>query len=77
MSVVTRCLSLNESIGMARSRKKPEERKDYHLRVPLSADQRALIEKAVTLEGTEKAGWARGLLLTAARKRIAKGEEEK
>jgi uncharacterized protein (DUF1778 family) len=77
MSVVTRCLSLAKSIGMARARKKPEERKDYHLRVPLSADQRALIEKAVTLEGTEKAGWARATLLTAARKRIAKSDGEK
>jgi hypothetical protein len=77
MSVVTRCLSLEKSIGMARSRKNPAERKDYHLRVPLSAAQRALIEKAVTLEGTEKAGWARALLLTAARKRIAKSEGEK
>jgi uncharacterized protein (DUF1778 family) len=61
---------------MVRSRKNPEERKDYHLRVPLSADQRALIEKAVKLEGAEKAGWARALLLTAARRRIAKSEEE-
>ena len=61
---------------MARARKTPAERKDYHLRIPLSAEQRALIEKAVTLEGTEKAGWARALLLTAARRRIAKSEGE-
>lgn len=61
---------------MAQARKKPGERKDYHLRVPLSAAQRALIEKAVALEGTEKAGWARTLLLAAARRRIAKSEEE-
>jgi hypothetical protein len=63
--------------GMARSRKNPEERKDYHLRIPLSTAQRALIEKAVLLDGTEKAGWARAILLTAARRRIAKSEEEK
>jgi hypothetical protein len=61
---------------MARSRKTPEERKDYHLRIPLSADQRALIEKAGMLEDMEKAGWARAILLTAARKRIAKSEEK-
>ena len=61
---------------MARARKTPAERKDYHLRIPLSADQRALLEKAVTLEGTEKAGRARALLLTAARKRIARREGE-
>ena len=62
---------------MVRARKDPHERKDYHLRVPLSAKQRALIEKAVRLEGMEKAGWARAVLLTAARRRIAKNEEEK
>jgi hypothetical protein len=61
---------------MARARKNPAERKDYHLRIPLSAEQRALIEKAVTLEATEKASWARGILLTAARKRIARNEGE-
>jgi hypothetical protein len=77
MLVVTRGLSWDKSIGMVRARKHPEERKDYHLRIPLSAAQRGLIEKAVTLEGTEKAGWARAILLTAAKKRIAKSEGEK
>jgi hypothetical protein len=77
MLVVTHCLSLAKSSGMARSRKHPEERKDYHLRIPLSAEQRALIEKAVTLAGTEKAGWARAILLTAAKKSIAKSAGEK
>jgi hypothetical protein len=62
---------------MVRARKGPDERKDYHLRIPLSAPQRALIEKAVLLEGMEKAGWARAILLTAARRRIAKSQEEK
>ena len=62
---------------MARARKAPDERKDYHLRVPLSAKQRALIEKAVRLEGMEKAGWARAILLTAARRSIAKSAQEK
>jgi hypothetical protein len=61
---------------MARPRKNPGERKDYHLRIPLAADQRVLIEKAATLEDTEKAGWARAILLTAARRRIAKSEGE-
>jgi hypothetical protein len=57
---------------MAQARKRPGERKDYHLRVPLSAAQRALIDQAVALEGLEKAGWARALLLAAAKRRIAK-----
>jgi uncharacterized protein (DUF1778 family) len=57
---------------MARPRKNPAERKDYHLRVPLNADQRALIEDAAKLEGEDKAGWARAVLLTAAKRRIGK-----
>ena len=77
MSVVTGDLCERKRIGMTRSRKNPEERKSYHLRVPLSAAQRTLLEKAVTLEGVEKASWARAILLAAARKRIARSEGEK
>jgi hypothetical protein len=62
---------------MVRARKAPENRKDYHLRIPLTAEQRALIDKAVELDSTEKAGWARAILLTAARRRIAKSTAEK
>jgi hypothetical protein len=64
-------LLVNRS-DMARQRKNPEERKDYHLRVPLTPGQRTLIEGAARLEGEEKAGWARAILLTAAKRTIAK-----
>jgi hypothetical protein len=57
---------------MARPLKKPEERKAYHLRVPLAANQRALIEAAARLANEDKAAWARAVLLEAARKRIAR-----
>jgi hypothetical protein len=67
---------LTKMTGMARQRKNPEERKDYHLRVPLNAHQRAVIEEAARLEGEEKAGWARTLLLTAAKRRIAQSKKE-
>ena len=50
-------------IGMARPRKNPEDRKDYHLRVPLSTAQHAIIEEAVRLEDQDKAAWARAVLL--------------
>lgn len=60
---------------MARQHKSPEERKDYHLRVPLNANQRALIENAVRLDGDDKAGWARAVLLTAAKRTIAKNKK--
>ncbi len=58
--------------GMARPPKPPTDRKAYHLRVPLAADQRALIEAAVKLAGEDKATWARAILLQAARKGVAK-----
>jgi uncharacterized protein (DUF1778 family) len=63
---------------MARLHKKPEDRKDYHLRVPLTPRQRALIEEAAKLDEQDKAGWARAVLLTAAKRAIAtnKGNKE-
>ena len=62
---------------MGRPRKKPENRKDYKLRVPLDAAQRALVEQAVELDGADKAEWARTVLLDAARRRIARGAKGK
>lgn len=59
---------------MARPRKKPADRKAYHLRVPLAAEQRALIEEAAERAGEDKATWARAILLRAARKRVEKKE---
>jgi uncharacterized protein (DUF1778 family) len=61
---------------MARLHKKPEDRKDYHLRVPLTPGQRALIERAARLDGEDKAGWARPVLLTAAKRTIANSKKE-
>jgi hypothetical protein len=60
---------------MARQHKSPEERKDYHLRVPLTPGQRALIEDAARLDGEDKAGWARAVLLTAAKRTTAKNKK--
>jgi uncharacterized protein (DUF1778 family) len=57
---------------MARLHKNPEERKDYHLRIPLTPGQRALIEGAAKLADEDKAGWARAILLTAAKRTVAK-----
>jgi len=55
---------------MPRPRKNPEDRKDYHLRVPLTSAQLAIIEEAVRVEGEGKASWARSALLAAAKKCI-------
>jgi uncharacterized protein (DUF1778 family) len=59
---------------MARQRKSLDERKDYHLRVPLTPGQRTLIEGAAKLEGEDKAGWARAVLVTAAKRTISKNK---
>jgi hypothetical protein len=60
---------------MPRPRKNPEDRKDYHLRVPLTAAQHAVIEEAVGLGDEGKAGWARSVLLDAAKKRIERARK--
>jgi uncharacterized protein (DUF1778 family) len=62
---------------MGRPRKKPEDRKDYKLRVPLDEAQRALIEQAAALAHADKAEWARTVLLDAARRIIAKAAQER
>jgi hypothetical protein len=59
-------------MGMARPPKKPADRKAYHLRIPLAANQRALIEEAAKLAGEDKAAWARAVLLQAARQHVEK-----
>lgn len=52
----------------------PRERKSYHLRVPLTPRQRALIEDAAKLDEQDKAGWSRVILLAAAKRTIAKNK---
>lgn len=59
---------------MAGVPKKPEDRKSYHLRVPLTVGQRTLIEAAVKMDHDDKAGWARAVLLSAAKRTIAKNK---
>jgi len=56
---------------MARPRKNPEDRKDYHLRVPLTEAQRTLIEKVAKLEDSAMATWARSILLGVAERKMA------
>jgi hypothetical protein len=68
------CHLLVKRNGMARQRKTAEQRKDYHLRVPLTPGQRALIEDAARLEEEDKAGWARAVLVVAAKRTVAKNK---
>ena len=62
---------------MGRPRKKPGERKDYHLRVPLTDAQRELVEGAAKLGDLDMAAWARSVLLEVAKREIAKSRKGK
>jgi uncharacterized protein (DUF1778 family) len=48
---------------MARPLKNPSDRKTVHLRVPITADQKKIVDDAMALDGREFAGWARDLIL--------------
>ena len=63
-------------IRMGRPRKEPGERKDYHLRVPLTDAQHSLIEQAAAMVEQDKAAWARALLLEGAKKLLKARKNE-
>ena len=63
--------------SMARPRKDGHLRMDTDLRIPLTTEQKALIDAATADEPEGKAAWARAILLGAAKRKLAKGKEEK
>jgi len=56
---------------MARPRKDERLRMDTDLRIPVTAEQKALIMAAIADEPSGFAAWARHVLLEAAKKRLA------
>ena len=50
---------------------------DTDLRVPMTSEQKALIDEATRDEPEGKAAWARNLLMQAARKKIDRRKGEK
>ncbi len=62
--------------GMARPPKDPSERKDFDLRIPVTADQKELILQAAKLEGADMAAWVRPILLEAAEQLLFKRKAE-
>lgn len=56
-------------MDMARPKKDKKDRKDIDLRIPVTEDQKRLIVEAANLDGLDMAGWARTLLLRAAKLR--------
>ena len=57
---------------MPRPRKDGRLRMDTDMRIPLTSEQKALIDEATDDEPDGKAAWARALMLDAARRKIAK-----
>jgi hypothetical protein len=47
------------------------------LRIPLTAEQKSLLDEATADEPEGKAAWARTLLLGAARRKVAKSKGDK
>jgi hypothetical protein len=57
---------------MARPRKYGGLPMDTDLRIPMTSEQKALIDAATADEPEGKAAWARALLLAAARRKLAR-----
>lgn len=57
---------------MVRPRKHGRLRMDTDLRIPLTSEQKALIDQATADEPEGKAAWARAILLDAAKRKITK-----
>ncbi|HZY85542.1 MAG TPA: hypothetical protein VFE78_11980 [Gemmataceae bacterium] len=57
---------------MARPRKDGRLRMEASLRIPVTSEQKALIDEATADEPEGKAAWARVILLAAARRRVDK-----
>ena len=62
---------------MGRPRKYGDLRMDTDLRIPLTTEQKALLDEATADASEGKAEWARTLLLGAARRKLAKNKGEK
>jgi len=62
---------------MARPPKKPEDRKDVDLRIPVTQDQKKIIMRAAEVDQMDMAGWARMLLLKTANQRLQKDTRKK
>jgi hypothetical protein len=58
--------------SMARPRKEARLRMDTDLRIPVTSEQKQMIQKATADEPEGMAAWARGVLLDAARRKVAK-----
>ncbi len=63
--------------AMGRPRKAGRLRMDTDLRIPMTTEQKQLLDEATADEPEGKAAWARAILLRAARDRLAKANAKK
>jgi len=63
--------------GMARPRKDKRLLMKVSIRLPLTEDQKSLIEEAASLDQSDLTAWIRPILLLAAKERVAKEREGK
>ena len=61
---------------MARPRKYGDARMDTHLRIPVTDEQKELIDEAIADEPEGMAAWARAILLEAAKRKIARSRKQ-
>ena len=50
---------------------------NVHLRIPVTDEQKALVDEATADEPEGMAAWARAILLGAARRKVARGKSYK
>ena len=62
---------------MGRPRKAGRLLMDTDLRIPLTSEQKTLIEEATADAPEGMAAWARAILLEAARKKVGRGKTDK
>jgi len=62
---------------MARPRKYGDARMNVHLRIPVTDEQKELIDRATASEKAGMAAWARAILLAAANRKLARQNRKK
>jgi len=74
---LTAAIFFDYNTRMARPRKYGELPMDTDLRIPLTSEQKALLDEATADEPEGKAAWARTILLDVARRKLAKRRKER
>jgi hypothetical protein len=68
---------IGHNTAMPRPRKEGRLRMDAYLRIPMTSEQKALVQEATRDEPEGVAAWVRAVVLQAARERIAQRKSTK